>query len=349
MTRANEERTSVSQQAAHWWVALHKVDSSATEKREFVEWVTRAPERAEACLRVARVHAAVSRADVPWPATSTEDLVRDALATPDDSVVPLRPHVRPKREEERRPAMRWVGGLAASVAVAASLGWWLTVPRSDQYQTRVGEQRSVPLADGSRVTLNTASKIEVRLQADHRVVQLIQGEALFEVEHDAQRPFDVHVGNVVVRAVGTKFDIDRRTARTVVTVVEGRVALIEATSDTENLPVLSAGDRVVVDSAGRAVLEHDVNLAEATAWTRQELVFHHRPLGEIADEFNRYNVERIEIRSPSLREQAVTGTFRSNDVASFVAVLEGIQGVQVEGDGTGGYVVTSNGSNKTAQ
>jgi transmembrane sensor len=350
MTRENEELTSISQQAARWWVVLHNVDASTAEKREFVEWVKRAPERAEACLRLARVHAAVSRADVRWPRTSAEDLVRNALAAPDDSVVPLRPHVRPTREEERRrPALRWAAGLAASVIVAAGLGWWLTPSRPEQFQTMVGEQRSVMLADGSRVTLNTASKIEVRLQADHRVVQLLQGEALFEVAHDAQRPFDVHAGNVVVRAVGTQFDIDRRAARTAVTVVEGHVAMIAADSHTGNFPVLSAGDRVVVDSAGPGALEHNVNLAEATAWTQHQLVFHHRPLGEVADEFNRYNVGRIEIRSPSLREQEVTGTFRSNDVASFVAVLAGVPGVQVIDDGTGGYVVTSQGSERTAQ
>jgi transmembrane sensor len=349
MTRENEESTSVSQQAARWWVALHKVEASTAEKREFVEWVTRAPERAEACLRVARVHAAVSRAEVRWPGISAEDLARDALAAPDDSVVPLRSHVRPKREEKRGPAMRWVVGLAASVVVAAGIGWWLSLSHSDQYQTKVGEQRSVPLADGSRVTLNTASKIEVRLEAGHRVVQLLQGEALFEVEHDVRRPFDVHAGNVVVRAVGTQFDIDRRTTHTAVTVLEGRVAMIAANSHTGSLPVLSAGDRVVVDSAGPGVLEHDVNLAEATAWTHQELVFHHRPLREVAGEFNRYNLGRIEIRSPSLREQEVTGTFRSNDVASFVAVLEGIPGVQVIDDGAGSYIVKSHGSEKTAQ
>jgi transmembrane sensor len=153
----------------------------------------------------------------------------------------------------------------------------------------------------------------------------------------------------VFRAVGTQFDIDRRATRTAVTVMEGRVAMIAANSGTGSLPVLSAGDRVVVDSAGPGALERDVNLAEATAWTHQELVFHHRPLREVADEFNRYNLGRIEIRSPSLREQEVTGTFRANDAASFVAVLEGISGVQVTDDGVGGYVVTSNGSDKTAQ
>jgi transmembrane sensor len=351
MMRENEELTSISQQAARWWVVLHNLDASAAEKREFVEWVARAPERVEACLRVAQVHALVSRADVRWPEISAEDLVRNALAAPDDSVVPLRPRVLRKREEaQRRPVLRWViAGLAVSVLVAASLSWWLTPARPEQYQTKVGEQHSVLLADGSRVTLNTASKIEVRLRANHRSVQLLQGEALFEVAHDAQRPFDVYAGNVVVRAVGTQFDIDRRATRTAVTVVEGRVALIAAGSRTGTLPVLSARDRLIVDGAGVSSLEHDVNLAETTAWTQHQLVFHRRPLGEVADEFNRYNVGRIQIRSPLLRGQEVTGTFRSNDVASFVAVLAGIPGAHVVDDGAGGYVVTSDGSEATAR
>jgi transmembrane sensor len=255
-----------------------------------------------------------------------------------------------REDERRRPALRWVAGLAAAAAiVAACLGWWLTLSRPEQFQTRVGEQRSVMLVDGSRVTLNTASKIEVRLQADHRVIELLQGEALFEVAHDARRPFDVHAGKVVVRDMGTQFDVDRRATRTSVTVVEGRVAVIAAGSRTGKLPVLSAGDRLVVVGASPAALEHDVNLAETTAWTRHQLVFHHRPLGEVADEFNRYNVRQIEIRSSSLREQEMTGTFMSNDVASFIAVLAGIPGLRVADDGAGNYVVTSDGSETTAQ
>jgi transmembrane sensor len=355
MAHENEELTSISQQAAHWWVGLHNVEASAAEKREFGEWVALAPECVEACLRIAQVHAAVSRADVRWPETSVEDLVRDALATPEDSVVPLRPHVPWKRlekreEEHRRPALRWAAALAVSVLVAASLSWWFMLAGNEQFQTKLGEQHLVVLADGSRVTLNTASKIEVRLRAGHRIVQLLQGEALFEVTHDAQRPFDVYAGNVVVRAVGTRFDIDRRATRTAVTVVEGRVAMIAAGSATGTLPVLSARDRVIVDSAGggAGAVEHNVNLAETTAWTQHQLVFHHRPLGEIAEEFNRYNVGRIEIRSASLREQEVTGTFRSNDVASFMAVLAGIPGARVVDDGAGGYIVTSNASETTA-
>ena len=143
MTRENEELTSISQQAAHWWVVLHNVDASAAEKREFVEWVARAPECVEACVRIAQVHAAVSRAKVRWPETSAEELVRDALAAPGDSVVPLRLHVPWKREEKReeeprRPALRWAAALAASVMVAAFLSWWFMLARTEQFQTKVG-------------------------------------------------------------------------------------------------------------------------------------------------------------------------------------------------------------------
>src|SRR5262249_28505064 len=100
-------------------------------------------------------------------------------------------------------------------------------------------------------------------------------------------------------------------------------------------------DRVAINRDSADVLEHDVNLAEVTAWTQDKLIFHHRPLGEVADEFNRYNIGRIEIRSPALRARSVTGTFSSRDVASFVAFLGGMREVRVTDDGAGGYVITS--------
>jgi transmembrane sensor len=349
MTHDSEELTSINQQAAHWWVVLHNSNPSAAEKREFVEWVTRAPECVEASLRVARVHSAVSRSDVRWPATSAEELVRAAVAAPDDGVVPFRPHGPRTPTVKPRLTLRWVAGLAALVLIAVVLGWWFVPARSERFQTRLGEQHSFLLADGSRITLNTASKIEVRLRPDHRSVTLLQGEALFEVAHDSRRPFDVSAGPVAVRVVGTRFDIDRGMAHTTLTVVEGRVALIAAGARVGALPVLAARDRVTVDIAGPGAVEHDANLAETMAWLQHQLVFHHRSLGEIADEFNRYNRGRIEIRTPRLREQEVTGTFRSNDVASFVAVLAGIPGVHVNGDGAGGYLVTADDSDATAQ
>jgi len=342
MSNDNEELTSTSQQAADWWVAMQKVTPAPDEKREFVDWLIRGPERVEASLRLARAHTAISRADMPWPTMSADELVREALASPVDSVVPFRLSSPRKHEETRRAqTLRWAAAVAASLVVAAGLLWWPLPAHPEQYQTNVGELRSVLLADGSRVTLNTASKIEVRLGTDHRSVKLLQGEALFEVSHDPLRPFEVDAGTVVVRAVGTAFDIDRRATRIAVTMTEGQADMIALNPGAVKLPTLFARDRLIIEQGGATALEHEVNTSETTAWLQHQLVFHHRPLGDIAGEFNRYNAAHIEVRGASLRSQEMTGTFRANDVASFVAVLSGMPGVQVVADGAGGYIVTA--------
>jgi len=338
VAHANEPVMSISEQAAHWWMVFNDTEASPTERREFGEWTTRGPERVEAYLRLARLRATLSRADVRWPATSAEELIRASLASRKEPI-PLR------REERRHPAARLVLGLAASLLLAACMGWYLWM-RPEHYETKFGEQRSVVLADGSRVTLNTASDIEVRLRSDHRSIKLVKGEALFEVAHDSKRPFDVTSGNAVLRAVGTQFTVDRRADRTVVTVVEGRVAMFTGEKNPvqePHTPVLGVADRAVIGANGMVVTEHRVNLTAATAWLRRKLVFQRRTLGEAAEEFNRYNRERVEIRSPELRAERFSATFDANDVASFATFLASTPGVRVSRDATGGYVVDFDG------
>src|SRR5262249_35088233 len=149
---------------------------------------------------------------------------------------------------------------------------------------------------------------------------MIRGQALFEVAHDTTRPFDVYTGETVLRAVGTRFDVDVRPDRTIVTVMEGVVSLTQGLGKAlpeGNTPLLRVSDRVVIDGAGPQAPQHGVRLDEATAWTRQQLVFSRRPLGEIAEEFNRYNRDRIVIASPELGAQEISGVFKTNDPASF--------------------------------
>jgi transmembrane sensor len=340
MTREHEEMMSIPDEAAQWWVVLRDGSASAAERREFAGWVAQDPGRVEAMLRVARIHKSVSQPDVHWPATSREELIRQAKAGAGEAVVPLRGRKVQRPEAGRRPAMRTALGLAASLLLVVSLSWFALAGGQD-FQTEVGEQRSVMLKDGSRVTLNTASRMDVRLREDRRVIRLVKGEALFEVAPDAERPLDVQVGDVVVRAVGTQFDIDLRATRTVITVIEGRVAVIPAGTSGDQAPMLLAGERLVIDAQGLQQVEKGVDLHEATAWTQRQLVFRRRPLGEIADELSRYNVARVEIRSPALKAREVTGTFRTDDLTTFVALLSGIPGVRVTADGSGGYIVTS--------
>jgi transmembrane sensor len=339
MAHENEDMKSISDQAAEWWVLYLDGHPSASEKREFVDWVVRAPEHVEASLRIALTHKTVTRAGLRWPSDSAETLIREAKAETTGNVVSLPSGVVYRTGAKRRPTISVAIAVAASIVAAVCFGWYALF-HSEEFQTKVGEQRSVLLADGSRITLNTGSKIKVRMGSDRRIVDLIKGEALFEISHDVRRPFDVRVSNAIIQDIGTQFDVDRRATRTIVTVVEGRVSMVALGSGARPIDALSAADRIVMDSTGSSELEHGVDLREATAWTNRQLVFNRRPLAEVAEEFNRYNSVQIKIRSPALGARKVTGTFRSDDPASFVAVLSGIVGVHLGRDSTGDYVIS---------
>ena len=342
MMRESDELISISEQAAHWWVVFHGGGASSVERQEFAQWVVRSPARVEAYLRVARVHSALTRKDLRWPKTPAAALVREALTAPHDPTPLPVQRTRPERARSRRlPAFAGLG-LVAAVLLAVGVVWhFLSGP--EQFQTKFGERLSVVLADGSRVTLNTDSKIEVLFRSNLRIVHLVQGEALFDVVHEARRPFEVRVGKAIMRDLGTRFDVDRRRERTIVTVVEGRVGIIATGSAGGNvgkLPELSATDRAIIDNEGSIQLHHAINAAETTGWLHGSLVFQRRPMGEVADEFNRYNPQQIKIRSPALRKLEITGTFRSDDLASFLAYIADIPGVRIAKDASGGYSIT---------
>jgi transmembrane sensor len=343
MTLETEITPTVGEQAAHWWEVLRSEDISATEHREFAEWVTRSPERVAAYLHIARLHKSLREPGIRWPITSAAELIAAAKAAPSDVLpLPVASVTRaPTDHREHRNRVQLAWGLAAVLVLAVGIAWtaWL---RPREFQTRFGEQRSVLLEDGSRVTLNTSSKIEVRLQRHRRVIRLLEGEALFEVAHDSSRPFDVLAEHTVLRAVGTQFDVDVRRDRTIVTIVEGVVQWTPTSASAVNaarVPLI-ANDRLVVAADGAIAAQHGVNTAAATSWTRHQLVFEHRPLGEVAEEFNRYSREQIEISAPQLRDRAITGVFQANDSASFRAFLSSLPGVAVRDVGDGRYVVT---------
>ena len=249
--------------------------------------------------------------------------------------------------------MRFALGFAAALLVCVGSAWFI-LQRPQQFQTAIGEQRSILLGDGSRVMLNTASKIEVDLRKDRRLVRLVEGEVLFDVTHDVMRPFKVRAGNVVLSDIGTQFNVDMRPTRTTVTVIEGRVvvnsgAALEDAGEESNREgldrlhtplTLAASDSVAITSSGLGPPQHGTNVTAAIAWTQRQLMFEHRPLREIAEEFNRYNRERIEIDSVELQRREVTGVFKAKDPASFLSFLSTLPGVVVRERSDGAHIVT---------
>lgn len=354
------EALPVSEQAAHWWVVLNEDTCSAADREAFADWVRRSPERVEAFLRVNMLMGTLHSKERRWPETSAEELIQQARASSAE-IIPLARSESdlPERTSPRVPGPFAFAGarmfLAASLAMlccVVALSWFMLSP--ERYQTEIGEQRSVLLDDGSLVTLNTASQIEVKYSDRRRFVRLVRGEALFNVAHERERPFDVDTGSAVVRAVGTQFNVDRRADHTTVSVVEGKVQVIPDQAEKAAAPVgggtagkehsetklLAAAQRLVLTESGIGRPEPIANLAPVTAWTQRQLVFENQSLGEVAEEFNRYNRQHILIQSAQLRTQQVTGVFQANDSASFLAFISRIPGVRVTTDAHGHHLVS---------
>jgi transmembrane sensor len=247
--------TQIYEEACTWFVESRAGDLDETGRREFDRWIRKSPEHLSAYLEIAAIWHEGTSLD-PKSQWTTDTLIELALKSDDDNVVSLssgnvmakstvpadetsrvqsanRPTVAGGRLFSVREA--WFTGwrrsaIAASIAVLTILAAALELHEfsSPIYATSLGEQRSIQFEDGSTVELNSRSKVRVKYTKQERDVELIEGQALFHVAHDASRPFIVAVGTTRVRAVGTQFDVYKKSNGTVVTVVEGRVAVYSA-------------------------------------------------------------------------------------------------------------------------
>jgi transmembrane sensor len=210
-----------------------------------------------------------------------------------------------------------------------------------RFETRHGEQRSYRLADNSMLRLNTDSAVTIRYSQNERLVILTAGQAEFEVTHLPHRAFRVIAGPAEVVDLGTKFDVRLDHNETVVTVVEGLVAVGAsaspekpgAESDQAHAPQftrLSANQQIRVDEGAWPVVPIAVDAQRATAWLHQQIVFDHEPLEHVVAEFNRYSAKPIRIATPALGALEVSGVFATDDPDAFIAFLRSLKGVRVE-------------------
>lgn len=245
--------------------------------------------------------------------------------------------------------------LAASIVLALTVGGsWIyrdALFHPNRYATVVGGLESVPLADGSRVTLNTDSQMRVALSDSTRSVDLDRGEAYFEVAKDPTRPFVVNAGRKRVVAVGTQFSVFREGDDIRVTVAEGTVRLEDravsgaptgqqssgsaAGSGQLLLPAGSVAraqkDAVMVRNEGSAEIQQHMS------WRSGLLTFRDTSLADAVTEFNRYNERKIVIEDPAIASLELGGVFRSTNIDPFIALLE--QGFPVRAKEEGNRIV----------
>jgi len=227
------------------------------------------------------------------------------------------------------------GAIAASVAGGVVVGLGI-IDRSQSYNTRLGEVKVMPLADGSVMTLNTASRVVVEFSDTLRGIRLLEGEALFDVARDADRPFLVDAGETQVRAVGTSFTVRRLgDAPVQVLVREGVVEVRRHGGSAKPRPVrVAANARAVASSSSTlsvaAVPGGPAAIRRELAWREGRIAFEGETLGQAAAQFSRYSETRIAIDDPAIAAEEVTGLFQANDPVGFAQAVASSFGLRAE-------------------
>ncbi len=212
------------------------------------------------------------------------------------------------------------GGLAAGLAVTAGGAFWLRrLLAQESYATRIGETKEIVLSDGSMVTLNTDSKVLVHYDKTRRQIQLLQGEALFDVAKNKKRPFVVMAGDTQVRAVGTSFTVKLLPQQPVQVLVREGVVEIKRPRIPQAPPVRLAANTLAVAPPEAPISIEPVPHLQVTrdlAWREGRLAFDNETLANAAREFERYSDVQIRL-APELENQTITGLFVSNDPVGF--------------------------------
>lgn len=215
------------------------------------------------------------------------------------------------------PRRRWPRLAGAGLALAAALYLALPAAWLADYRSGTGEVRHIHLADGSTAILNARSAIDVHYDGQHRDIELLDGEALFEVQADAARPFSVRGLDVTATALGTTYAVRRAGERMEVLVAHGKVAVRIGASEPATL---LAGDRAVARPDAVAV-ERGVDLAAALAWREGRLVFQQTPLREVVDALNRHRPGHVFLADDALAALPISGVFQLNHLDDALASL----------------------------
>jgi transmembrane sensor len=205
-------------------------------------------------------------------------------------------------------------------------------PSANTFDTGIGGHRIVPLADGSRIELNTATILRTVISKKRRDVWLDRGEAYFEVAHIEGSAFVVHAGPRMITVVGTQFSVRRDDEKVTVAVVTGRVRVEDTTPGTSSASVtVTAGDVAIgLGSSTMLVSKPVAAVEDKLTWRDGRLVFDGTSLAEVADDFNRYNRQQLLISDPSVAAIRISGTFKASNVEAFVRLLKEAYGLKVE-------------------
>ncbi len=307
--------------AAQWHARLND-RSSPHDLRRFNSWLAADARHAAAYVEVERA----------------AEKVRALAQAPE--ILALRDETH-ARLAARRPRASWqlprIAAALALVVLVGGLAWMESEPArrgngtvaiaatGKIFQTGADERIDVRLADGSRVRLNTQSKVRISYTEGARQVALLEGQALFDVAKNPRRPFTVTARGDSVTALGTLFDVRLDEQRLRVALVEGAVVVRSGSRD---VATMKPND-VLVIQGGRAVVSHYADMRRFVSWQDGLMVFDNTPLSEAVAELNRYEKRPIVLGDARVGSIRVSGTFEVGHSAEFLTSIEQILPVRV--------------------
>lgn len=294
--REKPDADRIAEEAAGWVARLQSSDATQADLDLFHQWLERDPLHREAFDEFRNLWGDLK--DLPIPPERLDKL----------------------RGARRRRTVYRATTVAVGLMLLVSLynAGYVDRMRADHY-TSVGEVRSVELADGSRVYLNTDTAITVDLSGTARRIHILRGEAFFDVAKNPQRPFVVEDGTLTATAVGTQYAVraGTRSFEPDVQVEEGKVEVQSA----DQRVLVSAGYTAAIGGGG-AVIVQPADVADATAWRNGRLIFSGRPLKEVLAALARYRRGQIVMLDRALGEQKVSGIFDLSDTDAALRDLE---------------------------
>lgn len=297
LTTIRDSSADIDAAAAAWAARVDRGPLSDEDQAALEAWAAQDPRRAGAYAKALAVSAHLDRA---------AGLGAD-----------FAPASHPAAKAADRRRLLATGGLLAAASVVGAVGYG-ALSLKGRVTTAKGDIRRAPLADGSAVTLNTETTIRAAFDGKMRRVDLLRGEALFDVAQDPARPFVVVAGDVRVRAVGTSFTVRTHADGQVGVIV--REGVVEVWRGAEGKPVrLSAEHAVQVASAGvlAPTTVGPAAVDRAMAWRQGQIDLDGLTLGQAADEFARYSDRRIVIDDPTVARLKMTGLFSASDPDGF--------------------------------
>jgi transmembrane sensor len=322
---------SLHETAAHWFDQVREKGTSAETRRALNAWLAESAEHATAYGVIERTWSQLKSAAQAPPILELRHETAMRVA---------------RKTAARRLSSRWAAVAMLLLSIGTTL-WVLAshagfdfsplawpagethIPIARSYATQTGDRLTIVLDDGSQVTLNTATELDVTFSKKSRTVRLSRGQALFEVAKDPSRPFVVQTENRRFVAVGTAFDVRLEGQQVKVTMLEGTVRAEGTELDSKLRTTVTAGEQLISGAHADDQVRH-IDPERETSWRHGQVIFENTPLGEAIDELNRYSPIHIALADPKLAELRLSGTFATAGTGAFVEAITAYFSIQIE-------------------